>query len=400
MKSPLAWYYVDRKKSINACLSYKLNISEFPDHKKICDIMKQLSDYYPGLRSTLKPGFLGSVSLLDNDEANVFYRDQVFADLEEFAVSETNFNFKQGDRLYYVALTKFSDGKVGIAFNGHHLVADAVVQEAISEVFLSWILEGKEFDLKSFRESKTFTISRKGKSSPIDWIRFVLLFVHDYFSYMKKIPKRKKGNKTLLHKITIDKDKMPSSDKTRTNALLCGAFMKVFGETLAFGNSSVKTIHMVNVRTDSYDRNSPDFASSMVSALTVNQKVGEPLKTVAEKNLYYFRRSFKYSIAHLTSDLQYYFFRTVDLLKLGHVCHLCFSNTEKIDSTILRRFSKIDDVIGIPSLGKNSPYMTVILIDKPKSWGINVVYLENYFSKSQLLEIDEQLKKSLYELTS
>ena len=90
--------------------------------------------------------------------------------------------------------------------------------------------------------------------------------------------------------------------------------MKVFGETLGFGKSSVKTIHMVNVRTESYDRKSREFVSAMVSALTVNQKINGPLETVAEKNLYFFRRSFKYSIAHLTSDLQYYFFRTVDLL--------------------------------------------------------------------------------------
>ena len=192
MKSPLAWYYVDTKKSINACLSYKLSITEFPDHEKLCGIMEQLSDYYPGLRSMLRPGFLGSVSLVDNNEANIFYRDKVFESLEEFAVSETNFNFNRGGRLYYIALAKFSDGKVGIAFNGHHLVADAVVQEAISEVFLSWILEGKEFDLQSFKESKTFTIPRNKKASLLDWIRFVLLFVHDYFSFMKKIPKIKK----------------------------------------------------------------------------------------------------------------------------------------------------------------------------------------------------------------
>ena len=148
-----------------------------------------------------------------------------------------------------------------------------------------------------------------------------------------------------------------------------------FGEVMGFKGAAVKTIHMVNVRTEKYLRNSPNFARSMASALTVNQRVDSDLKTVADKNLYYIRQAFYLSIAHLTSDLQYYFFKFVDFLRLGHVCHIGFSNTEKIHTDILDSFEEIDDVIGFPSLGQSSPYMSVIVFDKRKYWGINVSYL-------------------------
>ena len=397
MKSHLAWNYIDQKKSINACTAFELNISEIPDTRKMSQMMEKLSQFYPGLKSTFEDGPFGSVRLVENKDHNIFVRDKVYDNLEHFTVDEANFNFKRGTRLYYVAACKFANGKIGLAFNAHHTIADAVVHEAITEAFLAAILRNKELDLEAFKAKKSFTIAKKSKPSILNFFLFICIFSYDYFSAMKKLPKLNSGSKTLFHRIEIDKLKMPQLSLARSNSYLCASFMKAFGEVMGFKGAAVKTIHMVNVRTEKYLRNSPNFARSMASALTVNQRVDSDLKTVADKNLYYIRRSFYLSIAHLTSDLQYYFFKFVDFLRLGHVCHIGFSNTEKIHTDILDSFEEIDDVIGFPSLGQSSPYMSVIVFDKRKYWGINVSYLESYFTRDQLEAIEARMKSLIYE---
>ena len=65
-----------------------------------------------------------------------------------------------------------------------------------------------------------------------------------------------------------------------------------------------------------------------------------------------------------------------------------FQTPKKLDSTILKRFTEVDDVIGFPSLGKNSPIATVILIEKEKHWNLNSAYLDRYVDVETFKKID------------
>ena len=279
--------------------------------------MDELSGFYRGLACSFKKSFFQGVRYIRTDSKNVFLRDTTFKSLEDFAVYEGNHEFQIGERLYYISVARKTDGKMLIAFNGHHTIADAVVQEAISKYFLTAILEKKYLSLDNFRSQPTFTLSKSKRTSISDSLRFVYRFLIDYMSPFRKLKESSTSKSTSLYRISIKKQ--PGLDKAskKVNSILCGAYMKAFGEVLGFKNKSLKSINMVNVRASDFDRKSRDFVSSQVSAFTVNQRINKPIKEIVAINQQKLADNFKYSIAHLTSDLQFYFFRVVNFFRLG-----------------------------------------------------------------------------------
>ena len=264
------WHWLNKKRSLNGTLVFKADFDQIPDLNALRLSMKKLSEKYPTLKSTIQLSGSYKIYLARNEEDNIIISNQEFDDLESFTEHEVNVDFVPGKRLYYVKLAKLKAGGYGISFNAHHIVGDAVVHSTLADVLLESLFSAKEVDLDKL-QNKSHLIARK--SPELNLIQKAKLIAEMTLDLLKPSTKfrqinSRRSNKVL--RIRVDKTKAERQLSKGSNNALCAAVINAFSEEFDFSNKHVKCLHLANVRQDSHNISSEDFAYACVSGFLVN----------------------------------------------------------------------------------------------------------------------------------
>ena len=289
--------------------------------------MVLLSDKYPSLKSSYTRDKILSVRLQVSDAENIFVRDEVYKSIDQFVEAETNHNFKTGERLYYVAVSKIADKGYGLVLNGHHIVADAAVHRSLARFFLKAILNNQVVKPDDIDDCPII-LARQPKSLSVSGFSYFLYsFSRDFLQRFRKLPSIHPSGTTKLHRFRLEKEQLQETISKGANASLTAAAMKSFSEIYKLDKGVVKGLHLANIRNKNQNMTSRRFALAR-SRVYVNLNTKGDFSALVDINRYKIKKSLTPLIL-TTSQNTIKIIPLLSLMGCRNMGHIGFSNTAR-----------------------------------------------------------------------